>query len=321
MVGIRDIAKKAGVSISTVSYALNGSPRVTEETRRKIQEIADELDYIPNMAGRNLKRQQTDLIGVYLTNYGGSFYGSVLQGITQTLNRQGYDMIVCSGKKSHLFLPEKMIDGAIILDATFGDKEILQYAERGHKMIVMDREIEHKNIRHVLLDNKAGATLAIDYLMTKQLQKIYVVSGPAGTYDSDVRLETAQSELARYGIEYEVIPGDFTKEAGYQAAEKIAVEYQQPVGVFSLNDEMAIGMYDYFQRTDLQIGKEIRLIGFDHSEVSRYIHPRLATIDYSMYKWGSVAAEKILTLLSGENTVDEMIYTTLVRGESGGDFL
>lgn len=319
MVGIRDIAKKAGVSISTVSYALNGSPRVTEETRRKIQEIADELDYIPNMAGRNLKRQQTDLIGVYLTNYGGSFYGSVLQGITQTLNRQGYDMIVCSGKKSHLFLPEKMIDGAIILDATFGDKEILQYAERGHKMIVMDREIEHKNIRHVLLDNKAGATLAIDYLMSKQLHKIYVVSGPVGTYDSDVRLETAQSELARYGVDFEVIPGDFTKEAGNQAAEKIAVEYQQPVGVFSLNDEMAIGMYDYFQRTDLQIGKDIRLVGFDHSEVSRYIHPKLATIDYSMYKWGSVAAEKILALLAGEDPTDEMIYTTLVRGESAGD--
>lgn len=319
MVGIRDIAKKAGVSISTVSYALNGSPRVTEETRRKIQEIADELDYIPNMAGRNLKRQQTDLIGVYLTNYGGSFYGSVLQGITQTLNRQGYDMIVCSGKKSHLFLPEKMIDGAIILDATFGDKEILQYAERGHKMIVMDREIEHKNIRHVLLDNKAGATLAIDYLMTKQLQKIYVVSGPAGTYDSDVRLETAQSELERYGVDYEVIPGDFTKEAGYQAAEIIASEYQQPVGVFSLNDEMAIGMYDYFQRTDLQIGRNIRLIGFDHSEVSRYIHPRLATIDYSMYKWGSVAAEKVLALLAGHDSMNEMIYTTLVRGESAGD--
>lgn len=212
------------------------------------------LDYIPNMAGRNLKRQQTDLIGVYLTNYGGSFYGSVLQGITQTLNKQGYDMIVCSGKKSHLFLPEKMIDGAIILDATFGDKEILQYATRGHKIVAMDREVEHENIRRVLLDNKAGATLAIDYLMTKQLQKIYVVSGPDGTYDSDVRLETAKSELNRYGVDYKILPGDFTKEAGHQAAEKIADEYDQPVGVFSLNDEMAIGMYDFFSIQSYESG-------------------------------------------------------------------
>ena len=320
MVGIRDIAKAAGVSISTVSYALNGSPRVTEKTRCKIKTIADEMGYIPNMAGRNLKRQQSGVMGVYLTNYEGSFYGSLLEGITHTLGKNGYELIVCSGEKSHLFLPEKMIDGAIVLDTTFHDKELLQYAQRGHKIIVMDRELHHDNIRQVLLDNKGGATLAIDYLMIKKLNKVYIISGPKGTYDSDVRLQTSINELKRYGVNFEVIDGDFSKESGYQAAQYIASIIQSyPVGIFALNDEMAIGMYDYFQNSHLSIGKEIRLIGFDNSEVSRYIHPRLASIDYSMYKWGSVSADKLLSLLKGKPAENEMIYTTLIRGKSGGE--
>ena len=116
MVGIKDIAKKAGVSISTVSYALNGSSKVTEETRTRIQAIAEELNYVPNMAARTLKRRQTNIIGVYLADYGGSFYGELLEGIKKGLALFDYEMIVCSGKKSHLFIPEKMVDGAIILD-------------------------------------------------------------------------------------------------------------------------------------------------------------------------------------------------------------
>ncbi|EHL2570966.1 LacI family DNA-binding transcriptional regulator, partial [Listeria monocytogenes] len=154
MVGIKDIAKKAGVSISTVSYALNGSPKVTEKTRKRIMTIANELNYIPNMAARTLKTRETKIIGVYLTNYGGIFYGTLLEGLTQTLYKHGYELIACSGTKTHRFLPEKMIDGAIILDANFPSSEIINYANRGHKLVVLDRELTHENVSQVLLDNK-----------------------------------------------------------------------------------------------------------------------------------------------------------------------
>lgn len=317
MVGIKDIASQAGVSISTVSYALNNSPKVKEETRSRIMKIADEMNYIPNMAGRTLKRQQTNLIGVYLTNYGGSFYGSLLEGVTKTLGRHGYDMIVCSGTKSHLFLPEKLIDGAIILDATFPTAEIEKYAERELNIVVLDRELESEKVCHVLLDNQAGTTLALDYLLAQSPTKTYIVTGPDHTYDSNIRLAIAKQELERFEhIEYEVLEGNFTKESGMRAAKKIAEKNEKNVAVFCLNDEMAIGMYDYLAKTDLEIGKDIRIIGFDHSEVSRYIQPRLATVDYSMYKWGAVAAEKILALLEGTPAKSERIYTTLIRGES-----
>ncbi|MBA3927017.1 LacI family DNA-binding transcriptional regulator [Listeria rustica] len=314
MVGIKDIAKKAGVSISTVSYALNGSPKVTDATRQRIVAIADELNYIPNMAARTLKTQKTKIVGIYLANYSGVFYGELLHGLTDTLLAKGYELIVCSGMKAHRFLPERMIDGAIILDMGFSTEELLEYADRGHKIIVLDREVEHPNVRQVLLDNKAGATLAVDYLKTGFTGKFYIVTGPTNTYDSEERLRAALSELERFrDEEVIVIPGDFSKATGEKAAQQIEEEWAgEPVAVFALNDEMAIGMYNYFAKTQLVIGRDVKVIGFDNTEVGQYLHPRLATIEYSKYKWGAVAAEKLLKLLEDEMVEDEIIYTSLI---------
>jgi LacI family transcriptional regulator len=315
--GIKDIAKLAGVSISTVSYALNGSPKVTEETAAKILAIAKELNYVPNAAARSLKKRETKIIGVFLTNYGGAFYGQLLQGIQDALSSKGYEMIVCGGKESHRFIPERMIDGAIVLDYFFSSQELLKHAEAGHKIVVMDRELEHPNINQVLLHNKSGATLAIDHLIEKGHRKIYAVAGPEGSYDATQRIEAVRQAVNRHAdVEYHEIPGDFNKPAGEKAAEQIVKQYTEPVAVFCLNDEMAIGMYNYLAKTKYEIGKHIHIIGFDNIEISRYTQPRLATIDYSEQKWGAVSAEHLLKLLANEPVEDERIYVTLIPGDS-----
>ncbi|WP_122646430.1 LacI family DNA-binding transcriptional regulator [Enterococcus mediterraneensis] len=316
MVGIKDIAKAAGVSISTVSYALNGSPKVTEETRKKIMTIAKELNYVPNMAARTLKRQKTKIIGVFLADYGGSFYGELLEGIKRGLAVYDYEMIVCSGQKSHLFIPERMIDGAIILDWTFKSEEITNFAKRGHSLVVLDREIQHENIRKVLLDNKGGATLAIEKIAGSDSKKVFMLTGPSG-YDSEKRLEASVKELERFGIAYDILKGDFTESSGYQAAEEILQKNPElPIDIFSFNDEMAVGLYKYFQKTDLSIGKDVRIIGFDNIEIGQFLQPKLATISYSKHRWGMVAAEKIIQLINNEEIEDEQIYTTFIAGNS-----
>ncbi len=319
MVGIKDIAKKAGVSISTVSYALNGSSKVTEKTRKRILAIADDLNYVPNMAARTLKTRETKIIGAYLANYGGAFYGPLLDGLTETLRKLDYELIALSGEKSQRFLPEKMIDGAIILDATFKTEDILKYANRGHKMVVLDRELAHPNIRQVLLDNKGGATLAVDFLKEGFSGDFYVIKGPVDSFDGNVRFDTALTELARFDSEkVHVIEGDFEEASGELAAAQIVREWKQPVSIFSLNDNMAIGMYRYFAKQNFVIGRDVRIIGFDNRDVGAYLNPRLSTIDYSKYKWGAVAAEKLVKLLQQEETENEIIYTSLIRGGSVG---
>lgn len=317
MVGIKDIAKKAGVSISTVSYALNNSPKVTEETRARIKAIADEMNYVPNMAARTLKRRQTNLIGVYLTDYGGSFYGELLEGIKKGLAEYNYGMIVSSGEKSHLFIPEGMIDGAIILDWTFTTEEIEKYADQGFSLVVLDRELTHEKIPQILLDNRGGTTLAAERLYESSASKVYVISGPKNGYDSQERLQTSMRELTRFGIQYEVVQGNFTEESGYKAAETIfASEFSLPIYIFALNDEMAIGVYKYLRNTTYEIGKDVHIIGFDNIELGAFIRPRLSTVAYSKHRWGMVAAEKVVQLIQNGQVENERIYTTLIPGES-----
>ncbi|MGG6312847.1 LacI family DNA-binding transcriptional regulator [Paenibacillus macerans] len=319
MVSIKDIAKQAGVSISTVSYALNGSPKVTDETSARILAIAEQLNYVPNAAARSLKTRESKIIGLYLTDFSGAFYGDLLQGVKEVLNQKGYDMVVCSGKQSHRLLPERMVDGAIILDATFSSQELLKYANLGHKIVVLDRELGHPNVNQVLLDNKAGATLAIEHLIEQGHRKLYVVTGPKDSYDSKQRLKAVRQTVARFdGVELTEIVGDFNKATGEQAAERIMGEYTSPVAVFCLNDEMAVGLYNAVKATDYAIGEHIHLIGFDNIELTEYMVPRLATIDYSKRKWGALASEQLLKVLAGEPVEHERVYVTLVKGDSVG---
>ena len=123
--------------------------------------------------------------------------------------------------------------------------------------------------------------------------------------------------MTRFGIPYEVIPGDFTEPSGYRAAKQLlANDPQFPIDIFAFNDEMAIGVYKYVRETDYRIGKEIRIIGFDNTELGAFVQPRLATISYSKHRWGMVAAEKIVQSIQGEPVADEHIYTTFVDGGS-----
>ncbi|WP_407370298.1 LacI family DNA-binding transcriptional regulator [Carnobacterium sp.] len=316
MVGIKDIAKAANVSISTVSYALNGSSKVTEKTRAKIIKIADELNYIPNRAGRNLRKKETQIIGVYLATYGGTFYGDLLEGIMSTAKENNYDMIVCSGDRSRLFLPERMIDGAIVLDTGFPDDELIDYANRGHKIVVMDRKIDHENIRRVLVDNPLGAKMAIEALLEKSVSLVYLVTGPPDSFDNHERLEAATKVLSEKKQPYEIIEGDFSEISGQSIGKVIHEKWTETVSVFSFNDEMAIGIYNYFKKTDLEIGKDIRIIGFDNLLVSNYITPRLASIAYSKHRWGSIAAQSLINLIKDEPVENQVLKTKLVKSQS-----
>ena len=318
MAGIKDIAKKAGCSISTVSYALNGSSKVTEETRARILQIAKDLDYVPNGAARMLRAKETKIIGCFVGDYSGSFYGRLLFGIREVLNDAGYELIACSGEKSRRLLLEGMMDGAIILDRSFTDEDLLNYAELGHKLVILDRELTHDNIVTVLLDNKTGAELAIEALLKRAISKLYIVSGPKISYDAQERLNATKTFLADGHIVPAIeITGNFTKESGVLAATQILSEHNgSPVGVFCLNDEMAIGIYDGLKGTKLEIGKDVFVVGFDNIELANYMIPRLTSINYSMSRWGRTATQNLLQLLAGIKTPQDKLSVKLNPGES-----
>lgn len=317
MVNIKDIAKRAGVSISTVSYALNNNPRISEETRQRIVALAEEMNYVPNMAGRNLRRKKTDIIAVYLASFGGNFYSELLEGVMEEANEHGYEMIVCSGVQSRQFLPERMVDGALIIDATFPDKEILGNLKAGRKMVVMDRICEDERIPHVLLDNRNGARQATEELMKHGRRKFYLVSGPPANFDSETRIEASTKMLKEEGFEYEVLPGDFTYRSGVKAGEAMIANWSGPISVFCLNDDMAVGVMDAFEKSPYRVGEDVKVVGLDNSLVGRYTQPTLSSVAYSKHKWGKLGARTLIASIEDKPVENHILKTNLIqRGSS-----
>jgi len=317
MAGIRDIARITGRSISTVSLALKGSHKVTEETKEEILKVAKELGYTPNLVAQSMRSGQTRIIGVYLGDYSGPVYGPLLKGMRESLSEKKYDLIACAGKQSRRLLLEKMLDGALILDASFSDEDILSSAELGHKIVLLDRPLIHENISTLLLDNAKGAKLAVENLVKHQVKKVFVVTGPKDSYDSQERLNAATRSLeAHPNLNVAYLLGDFTKESGVEAANQIFQDFNGPIAIFCLNDEMAVGVYNYLKETDYQIGKDVFIVGFDNIELASYIEPRLTTINYSTFEWGKLATDSLLNLLEGNPASHEILEVELIEGQS-----
>lgn len=318
MAGIKEIAEKAGVSISTVSYALNNSDKITKETRARILKIADELHYTPNLAGRSLKKQKTKVVEMYVPDFGGYFYSHLLAGVAEVLKNNGYELIVASGgKQSRAFISQGLVDGAIILDPTFPNDLIKELAEEGNKLVLMDRKLELPLVSHVLLDNEKGAKEAVDALIETGTEVFAILTGPSTSYDGKKRLEAALAEFQLKDSQtVVVIPCDFTIEGGEKAAAKIAKMKSRDIGVFALNDEMAFGLYRGLKQYKLVPGRDVKVVGYDNDLLGQYLTPQLATVDYSKHQWGKKTAEVLLEMIENDVTRNEIVTTKLIRRDS-----
>lgn len=318
MAGIKDIAKKAEVSISTVSYALNGSDKVSDKTRTRIMQIAKELNYTPNLAGKTLKRQKTDIIGVYVHDFSGYFYSHVIDGISSTLKNFGFETIICSGgSQARLFIPQRLVDGAIIIDPNFPDEDIMRYAKQGYKIALMWGGLSIPSISHVVVDNAQGAEQAISALHNAGVENYVVVTGPANSYDSQQRLQAALSEIQKFSDKaVTVLNSNFTVDGGIETAKYVAQQDLNKLGVFCLNDEMAIGLYEGLAKFGIQPGRDLQVIGFDNDQIGQFLHPQLSTIDYSKRQWGKSAAETMISMIQDGTVANKIIKTRLIAKAS-----
>ena len=315
MANIKDVAKKAGVSISTVSYALNGSDKVAPQTKARIEAIAKELNYIPNAVGRNLKQKETKMIGTFINDYTGlHFFGPILKGMRDVLNEKGYELIVCSGVRSHLFIPEGIVDGAIILDKKFTDEDLLNYADRGRKLVVMDRKLEHPNINQVLLNNEGGIVQAVDYAYEQGHRNLYYIKGSEDEYDGRTRLESIRKTTKRYTdlAFHELLQN---KPIDEMMGELLS-SYDTPICIVCFNDELAIKIHHYISKTDFEVGKEVHLIGFDNIEMTQLIQPALTTVNIPNEQWGIETARNLLDMISGKKVTNSVIEVNLIKRNS-----
>ncbi len=325
MATLKDVAKKAGVSIATVSCALNDSDKVKGDTKEKILRAAKELNYTPNKMARSLKKRKTETIGLFLSDLGGPFYSELIRGVQDTVMMNGYDMIVCStygGEKStgYSFLKERGVDGAIILSSDITNEMLRAVSKSDLPLVLLDREFTLDNIHNVLINNRKGAYEVTKHLIEQGYKKIGCVMGPVDSYDGNERYKGYTDAMKEAGMTIETglsVRGGFTEEGGYQAT-RIMIASHDVDAVFCANDEMAIGAIKAIEEKGWSVPKNIAVAGFDDIVLASYIRPSLTTVSHPKFEWGAAAAQLLFQSLNDENINGGTIMfpTELVHRES-----
>jgi LacI family transcriptional regulator len=313
---IKDIARIAKVSHTTVSRALNNKSRIHPQTKEKILSIARELNYQPNFFARSLVTKRTKILGLVITTIANPFYTELAQGIETTARSLGYNIILCStdyelsNEKQNIdMLRSKGVDGIIFTSAHIGDPNIIELAEEGFPMILVNRRTYHPTVRekvdYVGVDNIFGGFLAVEHLIRLGHERIGIIGGSSESSVGFERLEGGKKALETYGLEARedyFLEGDFLKESGYQGGKRFLRMDKPPTAIFATNDYMALGTYQAIVEEGVRIPEEIALVGFNDIEFTSMRGIDLTTVGQKKYEMGALAVKKLVERIKGEGT-------------------
>jgi LacI family transcriptional regulator len=318
MTTIRDVAKHAGVSVTTASYALNDTGTIGDATRKRVLDAAAELNYHPNAFARNLKKRKTHTIGVFISRFGGSFYEEILDGIHRVILDTDYELLVCPESRStRRMLLHRQVDGAVVFDSKISDESVLNLASYHFPIVVLDRDLQNDFILPILLDNAQGVRQAFAHLYQQGLHKMAYIAGAADSFDNAERMQTFLAEAALRDLQVAVYHGSFTEVSGYEAAQVILRSGTSPNAVFCANDQMAIGFLRAMHEHGLHAPRDIAVVGFDDIPLSRYTQPQVSTIGTSRIEWGATAAQQLIDFLEKETSFQpRRIPTQFLQRES-----
>ncbi|MBN1154341.1 LacI family DNA-binding transcriptional regulator [candidate division KSB1 bacterium] len=331
-ININEIAKRAGVSIATVSRALNGSKSVRDETRQKIIRLAKELNYKPNPFARGLSKKQTDTIGVILPELVDEFFTEIIRGIDEEAYRMNrYIMLSSSHSRRNTietlleFMSGRRVDGVIIMAPQIGEDvtPIVQKSKRPVVMLNCAANVDH--VTCFKIDNYQGAFKITEHLIGHDYSKIGMIKGPEGNFDAEERFDGFKDALLAHNIDLNqamIVPGEFSMKSGYYGLLRLMNQKEKPEAVFAANDMMAIGAYGAARSSNIQIPKDLAIVGFDDIFPSRLLNPRLTTVHVPIVELGMKAVRYLLKMINKEvdprMTYLEELSTGIVIGGSCG---
>lgn len=301
MTTIKDVAKRAQVSITSASYALNDTGTISADTRKRVLEAAEELNYHPNAFARHLKKRKTRTIGVFITRFGGLFYEEILEGIHEVVLKTDYELIVCpESRPVRKILAHRQVDGAIVFDSKIKSDLLLKLASKRFPIVVLDRYLEADYLFPLLIDNQNGAQEAFYHLYDQGARRIFFVSGALDSLDNTERKQAFLHEAEKNGLSIQCYNGNFTEQSGYEVAKTIIEANDLPEAVFCANDQMAIGFIRAMKENHLKAPEDIAIVGFDDVQIAKYMQPALTTVGASRFLWGSLAATQLIDFLEDE---------------------
>lgn len=324
-VSIKDIAKAAGVSHSTVSRALSDNPLVAEATRSRIHKIAQDLGYTPDAIARGLVTQHTRTVGVIVTTIADPFAGELFRGIEAIAGPQGYRVFLGTShadpdREVSLVrgLREWRVDGVIVAASRVGALYMPLLKEIGVPLVLINSQHEGPFIHSVAVDNYESAVRAVQHLIQLKHRVIGYLGGPADHASQRERLEGYQRALENAGISFDsslVIAGNGRADSGTQATQLLA-RSPEMTALFCYNDMTAIGAMQALKKAGRHVPDDISIVGFDDIELASYMDPALTTVHQPKDQMGKMAMWMLIDLLNGKSVTNVTVTGKLVVRDS-----
>ncbi|QDY82346.1 LacI family transcriptional regulator [Paenibacillus polymyxa] len=324
---IKDIAKLANVSHTTVSRALNNSPLIKEDTKRKIMELAEQLNYIPNYNAKSLVLQRSHTIGLFFTSISegtsSSFFADTIRGVNNVIGVD-YNLFVrgIDDYADFSAIHRKRFDGIILMSQSEADNPFIYHVlGQGIPLVVLNRQVPGAGIVNVISNDKEGSYEAVSFLIESGHERIAIIEGVEGFKSTQQRREGFMNALIDHGkpIRHEyIVQGHYDTESGSLAMKQLLALEKPPTAVFCSNDDMAIGAMNAVFENGLKVPEDISVIGFDDIGFSMYTTPPLTTVKRPIEQISERGAACILERIQSPSTEGELIFmeTVLMKRKS-----
>jgi LacI family transcriptional regulator/LacI family purine nucleotide synthesis repressor/LacI family repressor for deo operon, udp, cdd, tsx, nupC, and nupG len=336
---IYEIAKEAGVSVSTVSRVLTGNANVSEKRMKKVMDVIEKYDYHPNSIARSLSNKKSHTIGIILPDITHPFYSQIFYGAEAQALVKGYTLLLgctmndtikhITNLEAHYIriLQEKKVDGMIIMGGAVNEtnpiKEHMDMIARLNErmpVVTVNDALPARDTLHVGVDETIGTRALVNYLVSLKHKRFAFIGGDLAIEPTQTRLNTMIESLAYHGIEFDMdffIPNDFNVESGKKCMVELLQKSTMPTAVICLNDLVAIGAIYTARKAGLVIPDDISIVGSDNMPISEYVVPALTTVDLKALEIGKKAIEVLVNSIEGKkNAKENYINTELVIRDS-----
>jgi LacI family transcriptional regulator len=324
---IKDIAKLANVSHTTVSRALNDSPLINEETKSKIKALAAELNYVPNYSAKSLVLDKSYTIGLFFSSISKgtspSFFYEIVRGVNSAI-KENYNLVVrgIDDYKDFSGINSKRFDGIVLMSQSDNDNEFIYHVWQNQiPLIVLNREVEGNSLINILSDDEEGAFKAAKYLIENNHKNIAIIEGKEEFKSTKKRKDGFLKALIKYSVtvrnEY-MVRGNYDIKGGYEAMKKLLTLSTPPTAVFCSNDDMAIGAIKAIVEKGLAVPRDISVVGFDNIDFAQYATPALTTVKRPMEEISIIGGKRLIDIIDNKEYRGEKVYikTELIVRES-----
>jgi len=297
-VTLKDIAKEAGVSTTTVSRALNNKDDISSPTKERILKIVKQMGYTPNAVARGLKIKRTETVGVVIADISDPFFAPIVKGIERAAREEGYHLILCDTDEDYQIekevlrtLIEKRVDGLLITPAQTSFQDIVELKRKKLPFVLLGRHFDFELLEtdYVSTDDVKGALSATTYLIERGHKRILFINGPSYISSAKERLAGYKRALLEAGVEIDeslIREGGIKMEDGYRIMKEELKKHSHFTAVFAYSDFVALGVIRALKEAHLEIPRDVAVVGYDDIDVASFLEVPLTTVRIPKYKLG-----------------------------------